>query len=310
MLYQVITIGSALVDVFVHTDKFELMDTPKGVHLCQLHGSKTDVEDFNVYTGGGGSNTAVGFSRLGLKTSVICETGRDNFSYLVLKDLKDNGVDTNLVISEKMEKTGGSVILTCEKGERSVLVHRGASAKLDPYDISAYWLSQTELVHLSSIGGNQKTLEKIFLSIKRSDSTKLSWNPGKAELLMLADERLIVSDIPCEVFLVNNEEWQMIVDVQNQILNNFPYVVVTAGKNGGDVYYQAEQLFHFPALSSGVVDSTGAGDSFSVGFVAGLYWGKTPQEAAVLGAKNAASVVNNYGAKTGLLAKEKILEEI
>ncbi len=310
MPYQVITIGSALVDIFVHTDKFELMDTPKGVHLCQLHGSKTDVEDFNVYTGGGGGNTAVGFSRLGFKTSVICETGRDNFSYLVLKDLRDNGVDTSLVICEKLEKTGGSVILTCENGERSVLVHRGASAMLDPYDISAYWLAQAQLVHLSSIGGNQQTIEKIFLSIKRSRSTKLSWNPGKAELLMLADQRLMINDIPCETFIVNDEEWQMVIDVQNQILRTFPYVVVTAGKRGGDVYYHGEYLLHFPALSSGVLDSTGAGDSFAVGFVAGLHWGKSPQEATIMGAKNAASVVGNYGAKTGLLSKEKILEKI
>ena len=224
MKYQVITVGSALVDIFINTRQFELMDTPKGTLLCQLHGSKTEVDNFEVYTGGGGSNTAVGFARLGFKTGVICETGRDNFSYLVIKDLLDNNVDTSLVISEKTEKTGGSVILICENGERSILVHRGASALLDPFDVSAYWLSQAELVHLGSIGGRKKTLEKIFISIKKSESTKLSWNPGKAELLMLASRELLAREVPGEIFIVNSEEWELIQDVQGAILNQFPYV--------------------------------------------------------------------------------------
>lgn len=303
-----ITIGSALVDIFVHTHKFKVQDTPKGLMLCQIHGSKTEVDNFNVYTGGGGGNTAVGFARLGFKTAVVCETGRDNFSYLVIKDLTDQGVDPRLVISEKNEKTGGSVILVCDGGERSVLVHRGAAAMLDPFDISAYWLSESEWVHLSSIGGREKTLEKIFKSVDRSSSTRLSWNPGKKELMMLAERKLDIEEIPCFIFLVNEEEWQMIEDVQNRVFSTFPYVVVTAGKRGGDVYHQQEHVCHFPALSSEVIDTTGAGDSFATGFVAGIIWGKSPQEAATMGARNAAAVVGRYGAKTGLLSKGRIIE--
>ena len=307
-MHQVITIGSGLVDVFVHTHKFQLVDTDKGALLCQLHGSKTEVDNFSVHTGGGGSNCAVGFARLGFKTAVICETGRDNFSYLVTQDLLQQGVATDLVVSEKREKTGGSVILICENGERSVLVHRGAAAKLDPFDISAYWLGQAELVHLSSIGGNEATLEKIFKSINRSQHTKLSWNPGKQELLMLAEKRLPIRDIPCEIFLVNDEEWRLIENVQSRVLNTYPYVAITAGKKGGDIYFHGEHACHFPALGSEPVDTTGAGDSFAVGFVAGVYWGKTPQEAALLGARNSASVINHYGAKTGLLTKQRLEE--
>lgn len=308
-MYQVITIGSALVDIFIHTHQFQVQITPKGPMLCQSHGSKTDVDNFNVYTGGGGGNTAVGFSRLGFKTAVVCETGRDNFSYLVIKDLKDQGVDTRLVISEKKEKTGGSVILVCDQGERSVLVHRGAAAMLDPFDISAYWLSESQWVHLSSVGGRAKTLEKVFKSVKRGVTTKLSWNPGKTELMMLADGKLQIDEIPCEVFLVNNEEWEMVADVQSQIFAKIPYVVVTAGKRGGDVYHRQQHVCHFPALSSQVIDATGAGDSFAVGFIAGILWNKTPKESALLGARNAASVVGKYGAKTGLLSKSGIMDD-
>ncbi len=309
-MHQVITIGSALVDIFVYTSKFQLMPTEQGTLLCQLHGSKTEVNDFNVYTGGGGSNTAVGFARMGFKTGVVCETGRDSFSFLVTEDLRRNGVSESLVICEKSEQTGGSVILVCKNGERSVLVHRGAAAKLDSFDVSAYHLSQAEWVHLSSIGGRLKTLEKIFLAIDRSDSTKLSWNQGKKELSLLADRRILIRDIPCEVFIVNYEEWEMVLDLQAQILAYFPYVVITNGKRGGEIYHQQHHLTHYSAKGDKVVDSTGAGDAFSVGFVTGLLWNLSPKKAAILGSENAANVIRYYGAKAGLLTKNQIADKM
>lgn len=305
-MHELITIGSALVDIFIHTHKFEVKETDAGVMLCQAYGSKLEVDSFNVFTGGGGGNTAVGFSRFGFQTAVICETGRDSFAELVVSDLKKNGVATNLIIEEKKEQTGGSVILICSNGERSVLVHRGAAGMLDPFDIPAYWVSQARWVHLASIGGNQATLEKVFQYVSRNSFKNLSWNPGKKELSLLSNRQILLQEIPCKIFLVNQEEWALISDIQGEVLKNFEYVVVTAGKKGGDVYHHNDHAFHFPALGDQPVDATGAGDSFATGFVAGILWEKTAEEAAEIGAQNAASVIKYYGAKTGLLTKEDL----
>ncbi len=303
---QIITIGSAVVDIFIHTSHFQVKKTEQGVMLCQSHGSKLEVDQFKVFTGGGGSNTAVAFTRLGFDTAVISETGRDSFAHVVTQDLKENGVATNLMINEKKEQTGGSVILVCSEGERSILVHRGAAAMLDPFDIPAYWLSQAEQIHLCNIGGQLPTLHKIFQYVDRSNITSLSWNPGKQELALLADRQLDISQIPCQIFIVNQEEWQLASSVQNEILKYIPFVVVTAGRKGGDVYVNNQDSFHFPAASSKVVDTTGAGDAFSAGFVAAIFNNKTALEAAGIGAQNAASVVSYYGAKTGLLTQQDV----
>ncbi len=307
-MHQIISIGSALIDIFLHTHKFRVKEVDSDVMLCHTYGGKLEIDSFNVFTGGGGGNTAVGFSRLGFQTSVVCETGRDSFSELVKSDLKKNGVATNLIIEEKKEQTGGSVILICPEGERSVLVHRGAAGMLDPFDISAYWLSQAQWVHLTSIGGNQDTLEKIFQYVGRNNYANLSWNPGKKELALLSNRQLSVKTISCEVFFVNTEEWSMIANVQGEVLQSFRYVVVTAGKRGGDVYYNNEHVLHFPALGGLPIDATGAGDAFATGFVAGILWEKSIKESAEIGAKNAASVIKYYGAKTGLLTKEDLAQ--
>src|SRR5262245_24117018 len=98
-MFQVITIGAALVDLFVHSRHFESQPSDHGPLLCQPYGDKIEVESFRVYSGGGATNTAVGFRRLGFKTAVICELGRDDFAQVVLNELKREQVSTQLVIA-------------------------------------------------------------------------------------------------------------------------------------------------------------------------------------------------------------------
>ncbi|MBD3279397.1 MAG: hypothetical protein GF390_01655, partial [Candidatus Pacebacteria bacterium] len=215
-MYDVLSIGSAVVDVFIHSDKFQAQAThdqqtgQAGEQLCQLYGDKVEIEEFKVYTGGGATNTAVGWARLGFKTGVIAETGRDNFSQIVVNDLIREQVGIRLLIKEKKEYTGGSVILIGTAGKRIIMVHRGASSQLDPYDIPIYWLTKTKWVHVSSLAGQEQTLAKIFQIIRKNPQVNLSWNPGKADLSLLAQRSLAIKQIPCRVFFVNQQEWQLL----------------------------------------------------------------------------------------------------
>ncbi len=305
-MFKVISIGSALVDIFIHSDNFQATETEGGKQLCQAYGDKIEVEKFSVYTGGGGSNTAVAFARMGFKTGIICETGRDRFAYLVMQDLQENGVDRRMVIEEKKEQTGGSVILVGPDGERTVMVHRGASSLLDPFDISTYWLTQTEWVHLSSIAGRQQALDKIFTAVSNSDYVKMSWNPGKAELNLMAEGKLPLKDIPCEILFVNKQEWQMLEDVQEEALASFPQILVTNGKKGGELYLEGSHELDFDSNGVQAVDSTGAGDAFASGYVSGQLLNKNPEKSIKIGVENAGSVIRFYGAKAGLLTRDRI----
>lgn len=305
-MLQIITIGSALVDIFIHSDHFVSQDTEQGKLLSLHYGDKVELNSFKVCTGGGASNTAVGFSRLGLKTAIICETGRDNFSQLIFNDLRQEEVDTSLIISEKKEQTGGSVILVAEKGGRTVMVHRGAASLLDPFDISPYWLSKTRWVHLSSIAGRKETLNKIFTVLKKNNQVSLSWNPGKAELALLVDNQFDISSIPCRVLLVNHQEWETLQSVQEPILQNIPQVVVTKGDQGGIVHLQNQSPLKYFGQKVESVDDTGAGDAFATGYVAAQILGLPPKKSIVWGVKNAVGVIRYYGAKTGLLRRREM----
>lgn len=305
-MFDTISIGSSLLDIFIKSDDLEA--DRDGDRQILTYGDKMELSDFHMVTGGGASNTAVAFARLGLHAAVISETGRDEFANLIVSDFQKEGVATNLLIQEKLEKTGGSVILVAKNSERVAMVHRGAASLLDPFDIPAFWLAKSRWIHLSSIGGRRETLDKIFKVLRGNQDTKLSWNPGRQELNLLLEECWPIAQIPCEVFFVNQEEWAVIEPLHEEILLNFPQVVITKGKAGGEVHLFGKKTFEFIGQSTVSVDSTGAGDAFAAGYVAALLYGLSNQEAIAWGVKNAGNVVAYFGAKLGLLRHHQILE--
>ena len=227
---------------------------------------------------------------------------------MIVKDFVKEGVSPHLLIREKLERTGGSVLLVGSGAARVAMTHRGAASMLDPYDVSSFWLSKASWVHLSSIAGRAATLNKIFKTLIKDQDTKMSWNPGKAELKLLTEEKFDLKQVPCEVFFVNTQEWDLIKDVQEEILANFPQVVVTAGKEGGEVYLYGKKSFRYEGQAEQLVDATGAGDAFASAYIAALLDHREVNEAIVWGVRNASSVVSFYGAKAGLLRRAQMLE--
>ena len=305
-MYDVICIGSSLIDIFISSNDLEA--DRDGERQILTYGDKLELTDFHLFTGGGASNTAVAFARLGLHSAVISETGRDEFSGLITADLQKEGVASNLLIQEKIERTGGSVVLVAKDSARVAMVHRGAASMLDPFDIPSFWLTKSRLVHLSSIGGRLETLEKIFKTINSNQETKLSWNPGKAELALLVEQKIAIAQIPCEMFFVNQEEWELLDAVQEEILLHFPQVIITKGKAGGEVHLFGKKAFEFVGDAKQLVDSTGAGDAFAAGYLAAILYKQEVAQAIAWGVKNAANVVAYFGAKTGLLRYNQIIE--
>src|SRR3989338_11271322 len=105
-MYDVISVGSATVDAFINTGN-QLFRKDHG-NISVPFGSKIVIEDLKFSTGGGATNTAVGFSRMGLKTACITSLGLGSNSKRIFNVLKKEGVDTSFVIS-KGGRTGFSV---------------------------------------------------------------------------------------------------------------------------------------------------------------------------------------------------------
>ncbi len=298
---RIITIGSSVVDIFVHSDEFTFQKTGEnGLLLCQQYGKKLTVDDFNVFSGGGGSNTGVGFKRMGFSVAVVSELGKDMWSQFITEDLKKELIDVNLLIKERKEQTGGSVILVGNDGGRTILVHRGASSMLEPRDIPKQHVAEAEWVHMTSLGGTQATLEFV-LGIIRKSSVGLSWNPGKDDLRLLAEGKMQIGSDVVEILLVNREEWQILEPIREEIMDKVRVIVITHGKLGGQIFKEGSLVHEYGIKETKAVDETGAGDAFGVGFVSAYLRNKSMEACSEWGKFNSASVVSKVGAKSGLM---------
>ena len=311
MKFDVVSIGSAVLDVFFQSSHFQLVEKDGGVVLCERFNEKIEAEQSSISSGGAATNTAVGLARLGLQAACIAEIGQDIAGQVVMRELRSEGVDTNLMVEVAGEQTGTSGLLISQDGARTALVHRGASAMITAEDIRWDEL-QTRWVHLSSVG-NLELIQHIF-DVCAQKHIKLSWNPGSWEIDQMVSGRLKPAWNVVEILFVNRKEMAQLgnMDLADETAwkSEWCFVgpnisVVTDGKNGGR-YCVDGQCHWYAGVSTTVIQETGAGDAFASGVVAGQFINKSLEQSIEIGKKNAASVVGHFGAKTGLLTKEKL----
>lgn len=313
--FDVICVGSALLDVYMKSDKFVKVPSGEvagGVALCEEFGGKTEVEEVVVCSGGGGSNNAVSFARKGFITALVTEVGDDLVGATILEELRREKVNTSMAIQEKDEQTGISSIMVALDGGRSVAVHRGASRMLNKDDIDWDRL-QAEWIVISSLGGEMDLFEGLIGHAKHN-GIRVAVNPGRSELEKVNDWGGLGLFAEVDVLMLNREEAQILVNepfVEQEywatgagIFTN-GYVVITSGKEGGRVCYKGD-VIDYVAEKVNVVEETGAGDAFGSGFVSALMKGRDVSEAIEWGRRQAAAVVGYMGAKRGLLSFEEL----
>lgn len=309
--FDTLSIGSATLDIFLKSSEFAVQpgkdpQTGQKISLLSLrYGSKMNVEEFALQSGGGGTNSAVGFARLGLRSGVIAEIGTDAAAPVILQDLEREGVTTELLLQEPKEQTAISALLIAADGGRSVATGRGAAQMLTVEDLLLERV-RTHWVHLSSVG-NGDVVRAVAKWCKKHQIS-LSWNPGGHELDLLAKGELHLNEVPSTIFCVNDEEAERLTKAGYTIEGAGKTVIVTAGRAGGKYYEFGEWYEYKPHETSDVVQETGAGDAFITGVVAALLYDRNMVTAVQWGVRNSASVIQHMGAKTGLLRKEDLLE--
>ena len=306
-MYDIITIGAATRDVFLISPAFVAIKSKKfatGAGECVALGSKIEVSDLVLTTGGGATNAAATFGSLGFRTATICRVGDDSPGKDVVEDLSHFGVSTHLVRMIKGADTAYSTILTMKDGERSILVFRGSSADFVARDIPEVAIKNSKWIYLTSLGGNLALAKKI-ISTAHKAGVKVAWNPGKKELE--GGLKTFAPLLPLVDVLNMNLEEATLLTGKKKLPDIFPLIhtdglvrLVTDGTNGATVYRDG-WMAHAATTGVKSISRTGAGDAFGSGFVAGLMKTDDLIEALKVGMVNAESVILSYGAKNGIL---------
>lgn len=304
-MMDTISIGAATVDIFVKSDQFKIDQNLLSLPVS----SKNEMTDSLISSGGGATNSSVSFSRLGLKSTCLSLLGDDPLGLYVFKDLKDNQVNTNLLIHQQSEITDYSVILVGSDGSRSILTNRG-STHLEASSIDWDKLTNTNWFYLTSLEGNLDLLEQI-IGFAQDHAIKVSFNPGNRELALIP--RLLPLLPYVNFLLLNKTESEELtgLSVDNDQfwskLSSFGSAItaVTNGRNGAYVLTNNNKLYS-PIINTQPIDETGAGDAFGSTFIAAQIHGLDLPASLHWAVKNSASVVSALGAKHGLLTLSQI----
>jgi len=330
MKYDVITIGSAVRDMYLFLKEKDaiVIDNPKKeITRKQLlaleYGAKLDVEDSFQAVGGGGINSAVTFSRLGLKSACVLSLGEDDNAGAIYKVCKDEGINTRFVQNKSKKPTGFSALIVAGKqNDRVVVVERGANDDQD-LSINKSKINNTKWYYTTSLSG--KNWESILVDITKSvkkNSIKWAWNPGGVQLG--AGLRILGKYLKyCTVLILNRDEAIGLLAQRSGKVKDNPKdllssilkfgsnsVVITDGSKG--VYYADNlgMMYVRADLSVKVKERTGAGDSFGSGFISGLILNKDIGDSLNLGISNSESVIQYIGAQEGILNKSDLKKAV
>ncbi len=319
--FDIVTVGGAMRDIFFSTKEGKVVSNEKDPlcrHMIAFElGAKVYVDSVHFESGGGANNTAAGFATLGLNTALIARVGSDREGDSLLKTAKKKGVDVSLVEIDKKISTGFALILTIKgfKRAQTIFAYRGTSDILKVSDLNF----KTKWAYISSLSCPNwpSILDRVF-ELKKS-GVKFAWNPANVQLKAGA-KKLSPWLKKLDVLIFNEDEArELVLSVQKikdfgmrnliKIVHKMgpKIVVITVGKKG--VYaYDGHKFYFQRPWPSKVVNITGAGDSFSSGFVASLFYKpENIRQALIWGVRSSASVIHRFGAQKGLLTKSQII---
>lgn len=290
--FEVVCFGSAMVDAFVQTDT-----TEERGHLIIPYGCKQLMKSLFFEIGGGGTNTSVAFSRLGLKTGYIGKVGSDQNGNSVLGMLKKEKVS---FLGRKTlgETSGFSVVLVSRDKHRSILAYKGINDMISKRDVKSF---ETKWLYLSSMMGESFHTQLELAKEQKREGARIAFNPS--EYLIKAKnlrEFLKLTD----VLILNKEEAGLLVKGEDKLkglYNLGPRIVVITDGERKVYCYDGKKVYTISPKKMKKVDKTGAGDAFSSGFVAGLIRNKPIEFCLKLGVREAESVIKHVGAKNNLL---------
>ncbi len=322
-MFDVITIGSATRDVLLMSDAFVAIESKKikgGRGECVALGSKIDLDDVVLTTGGGATNAAATFGSLGFQVATITKIGDDSPGKDVVDDLSRYGVSTKHVRLVKGGRTAYSTLLTMKDGERTVLVYRGVSKSFTHKDIDWNGIKNTKWIYLTSLGGDFALSKKIIEHAHKA-GVKVMWNPGSGELSAGLKS---IAPLLTHINILNlNKEEAIMLTGKKSMKEMFKALradgtirLITDGANGT---HACCDTWIVMAATTGAkaISRTGAGDAFGSGFLAGLLkrtptlpsadkgWSASQGDisyALAVGTINAESVIQKQGPKLGILS--------
>ncbi len=241
----------------------------------------TDVPGtVGIRQGGSAANTARWLARLGVETQLVCAVGRDGAGRSLVDQIGRDGVRVRAARMAGL-RTGRIGVIVSSTGERSFVADRRAALALRPDHLRPEWFTGLDLIHVpaySLMGEPIAAAARAAVALARANGARVSSDLSSIGPLLAEGRRaareLIASIAPDILFATENEAQVFLGrDAADGMVEHAAIAVIKRGSRGARVLARAEDdsvlRFDVATARLAATDTTGAGDAFSAGFIAG-----------------------------------------
>ena len=296
---KIIVLGSCNTDMVIKSDRIP------------VPGETILGGTFMMNSGGKGANQAVAAARLGGNVTFIAKTGNDLFGRQAVQQYREEGIDTQFIVSDPTLPSGVALITVDKTGENCIVVAMGANNSLVPADFSKAEdeLKSAEVI-LMQLETPMATIE-YTAKLANASGVKVILNPAPAQ--SLSDS--LLSDL--YMLILNETEAELISGIK---VSNFDdarrsadaickkgvkKVIITMGSQGALLKDECEQV-EVSAHKVNAVDTTAAGDTFCGAIAVAIAEGKTLEEGLRFATKCSAVTVTKMGAQSSIPTRKEV----
>ena len=311
---DVLAIGNAIVDVIADADdaflaeqgldkgSMRLIDEAEAERLYGLMGPGREA------SGGSAGNTAAGLAALGIRAGFIGQVADDQLGTIYRHDIRSLGVEFHTPARGDVGATARCLVLVTPDAQRTMNTFLGAAQQLDSRDIDAGHVADAGILYLEGYLWDPpapRAAMEAAIDAARGAGRKVAFTLSDTFCVdrHKADFWRLIEDGRIDILFANEAELAAMtgeagVDAGLRALGaKVPMLVVTRSEQGA-VAVAGEDYAAVPAEPiERLVDTTGAGDLFAAGFLAGQARGLGLEPSLRLGAIAAAEVIQHYGAR-------------
>lgn len=310
--YDILGIGNAIVDVVARAEDSFLSrhDMHKGamilVDAAAAEAIYAAMPPGLESSGGSAGNTCAVAAALGARVAYIGKVADDQLGGVFRHDMKAIGVHFPSTPLVGGAPTARCLILVTPDGQRTMNTFLGACVTLDESDVDEALVAAAAVTYLEGYLFDPPAAQAAF---RRAAAA--AHKAGRQVALSLSDafcvdrHRAAFRDLVAnhvDILFANETEITSLYeensfDAAAEAARRDVALAVLTRSEAGSVILRGTETVEIAAKPTHVIDTTGAGDAYAAGFLAGLTAGKSLPVCGRLASIAAAEVISHYGAR-------------
>jgi len=311
---DVLAIGNAIVDVIadaddaflaahgMHKGAMQLIDEARAAQLYEAMGPAREA------SGGSAANTVAGLASLGLNAGFIGQLADDQLGSIFSHDIRSLGVEFATPPRSGIGATGTCLILVTPDAQRTMNTFLGAAQVLEAEAVDLAQVADAAILYLEGYlwdpEGPRAAMYKA-MDAAHEAGTKVAFTLSDSFVVdrHRDDLRRLLEEGRIDILFANEVEFLQLAGSDSadeavaRVAPQVQTLVVTMSEKGA-LAVRGEERANVPAERiERLVDTTGAGDLFAAGFLAGEARNLELEPSLRLGAICAAEVIQHYGAR-------------